>query len=264
MSNNLPIERHQLSANEKNITQMLPPAVLEFVVPRQEKPFSQYSRVMQKTICLGIITRAFTDGSPNGMPTPEILQFQTESLLTEVENKFSTMTVSEIQTAFYLGVRGESGPYFGMCPKSYNQFLKWYFNLPERSAAWNKYLDLLENVKTSNVPVYFTKDKLKELAIEAFNDYKSAGKLPFVSHAIYDTIKELTGRKTLIDPKAWENVKEQAKKAITPQVKRGKTENIEKLLTFENRTYEFACKKIMLKMYFDDLITDNLTPQFTQ
>lgn len=255
---NLPIERHSLTAHELTITRMLPAGTAEFVIQRQEKPFEKYSKQVQKIICLGIMTRAFTDFSPNGMPSAQILQFQTEALLIELKGKFGTMTASEIGAAFNRGIRSESGPFFGMCPMTYNQFLKWYFNLPERSAAWSKYLDFVENVKTSEKPVVLTKDFLIRAAKNAFEDYKKSGSLPIVPHSIYDTIKELMGVSTIIPKKCWENVSHEATEALKKRNSSRKGQKtVSEVLNRESRSWEFECKKIALKMFFDDLINRN-------
>jgi hypothetical protein len=260
------VQRHPSTLQQKNVMNGLPELYADLVHLRLEHPFSSYGDRDKKTFCLRILTKAFIDGLPGGMPAntkPEefesILKFQNECLLKELSGKLGALTVSEIEFAFHEGVRGQSGPYFGMCPKTYNQFLTWFFNYDSRNEAWVRYMVGMDTLRFSEVPVKLTKESLIQSAKGAFEDYKNSGKLPFVPHAIYETIKELTGKETLIDKADWESIKSEAKKTLTERFKGKGAVPLCDLLKMENRTFEFEIKKIGLKRFFDSLITNNKT-----
>jgi len=194
----------------------------------------------------------------------ETLAFQTSALLEAITERFGTLTISEVAEAMKCGVRGDFGAYFGLCAKSYYQFLKAYQELPERSKSWTAYLDAVEKNQLSDKPVVFDREYLERSARNAFSDYKESGRLPFIPHAVYDTIKDLTGLPTLITQSDWPEVKAQAKKELSAKIPRNMKPLESALLSMDNRTFEFTCKKIALKLYFDSLITAGKEPEFNK
>lgn len=255
-----------LTAKEIEVTGNLPYSNQRYVQLRQEKPISQLTPHELTSACFQILTKAFIDGTPNGAPDSNILTFQTKCLADEFRGRLAELTVSEVKEAFTRGIRGESGPYFGMCAKTYHQFLKWYHELPERSESWIKYLLALEDIQTTTKPVVLTQDYLIQTAKESFKNYKESGNLPFVPHAIYDTIKELLKVDTLIDKKDWPEVKELAKKACSEKHKpaRGLKNGLNDALDFSlsNRSFEFHVKKQGLIFYFKRLIAEGKELEF--
>ena len=150
-----------------------------------------------------------------------------------------------------------------MCPKTYHQFIKWYFELPERGKAWIDYLTLLEGEKKSTKPLFFTPEQFKKSALDAFEEYKKSGKMPFVPHVIYDTIKDCLGVTTLIPLEKWQEVKEAGRKEYEKKMTIGVRDHkvkhvVSKLDTsVTNKSLEFSIKAAGLKYYFDTLITQN-------
>lgn len=248
-----------ITAKQLEVMQKLPYVNQRYVQLRQERPISQLTPHELISACFQILTKAFIDGTPNGAPDSNILTFQTKCLVDEFKGRLSDLTVSEVKEAFSRGIRGESGPYFGMCPKTYHQFLSWYHGLPDRSESWVKYLLALDEIKESKEPTVLTKEYLINSAKESFKNYKESGNLPFVPHAIYDTIKELLGLDTLIDKKVWPDVKETAKKEYSKKhiPAKGLKNGINEALTFDvsNRSFEFELKKQGLISYFNALIS---------
>lgn len=143
MTQLIKIDKNQLTIREKNITKSLPASYREMVELRQEAPISKINDLALTDWCLQIITVAFTESSPNGQIDSDILSFQAGQLKNELTGKYTQLTISELKTAFKRGIRGEAGQYFGMCARTYNQFIKWFYHLPERQEGWMKYLNLL-------------------------------------------------------------------------------------------------------------------------
>lgn len=175
--------------------------------------------------------------------------------------KYPNFTVSEFKSACKNGVIGNYGQWFGMCLKSVNEWIKGYLNSPERALAileWNKLISE-KTFRISEEPIILTKDYLINSAKQSFENYKETGKLPYVPHAIYDTIKEISGLSTLIDKKDWPEIQEIAKKEYSERQtpKRGLKRGINESLDFSvsNRSYEFELKKQMLIFYFNGLIS---------
>lgn len=222
-----------------------------------------------KRECVDILTTAYFDnGSPLNMDAKEdagVLQFQTEALFKELSGKYGTLTLPELSEAFRRGVRGESGAFFGMCPKTYHQFIKYFFDLPERGKAWMNYLEELETPR-AKAPIVLTHEHLQGLAIRTFEEYKLTKDLPqlgSVCGTIYDTIKKSQKVETLIDRLDWAEIKKLAKESYVNEMKRGtKKGDLKKLLDMliydiSNRSFEFHVKKVGLKFYFDALIKND-------
>jgi hypothetical protein len=242
---------------------LLPVSQQSFVRLRlANKAVKDISQSTLKISCAEILTKASFDmGSPMA-DDEQVLEFQTLALVNELKGKYGTLTLPEVAEAFTRGIRGETGPYFGMCPKTYHQFLKWFYELPERGKAWIDYLALLEKGETADKPKVFTREYLVHAAKTAFEDYKTSGKLPMVPFAIYDTIKDLKGVKSLMSIKDWPNIQSEAQQSYTEERTRGLRKDkvaqviSELIFSQENRGYEFHLKKIGLKYYFDELIRE--------
>jgi hypothetical protein len=250
-------KRDEITLPESN----LPASQQSFVVLRVgHKAIKEMQPNSLKRALTDILTlSSFEAGSPMG-DDPVILNAQTLALFGELKGRFLDLTLPEIQEAFNQGVRGQSGPYFGFCSKTYHQFLKWFFELPERQKSWISYLEE-QNAKLprSEKPVWFTKDYFANAAKTAFEDFKTKGTLPMIPFAVYDAIKEVTGAKSLIRQEDWAEVKEEAKKAYKAQITKGRTKDLKNLVlnySLENRSFEFHVKEIGLRRYFEKLISE--------
>lgn len=251
----------------------LPAAYQPFVLLRVgEPPIKSLEQYIAKSKLAEILVKAAFDmGSPMA-DDATILQFQTQALLLEFKGKYADLTIKEVQEAFNRGIRGEFGLYFGMCPKTYNQFIKNYYELPERSKAWIEYITMLEGAKTSLAPVYFTPEKLKEFAISDFENYKASGKLPFCPHATYNVICEAIGNEIEVNGKKIKTLvvdrqiardlflkaKEEYLKPILENQRRKKILDVDFILQSNlNTAFEFKLKKHYLIYFFDELIKNN-------
>lgn len=154
---------------------------------------SKISDNQLKAECVKIIARSFIYGSPNGQPSPQILEHQSSELLGILRKGFKTLTIPEVQQAFKNGLDGLYGPYYGMCGKTYTQFLKGYIDNPERGKAWGEYMDKLEKPKTMEVPEHIKVQTTKENIIKRFKTYKETGDIGFCAFAAHDTLVEWKG-----------------------------------------------------------------------
>lgn len=230
---------------------------------RREKPYSELKDPQKNQLCAEIITRAMVSFSPNGQADSTIIQFQATELLNELKGRFGVMTPSEIKECFRKGIREEYGQYFGMCVKTYHQFLKGWFDNPERAKSWLAYLDGVEKnqvrvaEKPALDPAYFMK-----AAEDAFKKYKETGTMPFAPASFYEYFKQSRGLKTLIDQKDWPEIltqsvktyKKKAKQYIDldnyPPIMKYKNEQGEEK---ENGYFVSIVKEIALRMYWDNL-----------
>lgn len=129
-----------LTVREQSVIDNLPEHIKQFVVARNDTPLkfltpNQVKKGISEILCQA----SFDMGSPMSTDL-KILQFQTEACFNEFNFKYSSLTLPEVKNAFKMGIRGEFGQYFGLCPKTYHQFIKSYYELPERFKANNEYL----------------------------------------------------------------------------------------------------------------------------
>jgi len=150
------LRKSMLTVRERNITESLPATYRGFVKLRQETPISKLTHEELLDWCLQIITVSYAESTPNGQTDSNILIFQAGQLKNELVGKYTQLTISELKQAFKLGIRGAAGQYFGMCARTYHQFIKWFYELPERQEGWMKYLTLLNSDSDStgkDIPV---------------------------------------------------------------------------------------------------------------
>lgn len=219
-----------------------------------------------KRACLEIITRAMMDQSPNGQPDSKILQFQTQVLFNELSGKYKSLTLSEIREAFRIGIRGETGPYFGLCAKTYHQFIKHWFEREERGKAWELYISKVNGWKLAEKPA-LSKQFFFDACERAFTKYRERKEMPEVPFCLYDFIKEYTGEETLIDRLDYPKIKAEALKLYTDKIKHSALKEMAKgwkLIADEtnqdfNRVYANSIKHIATKYYFQSLIEQGKT-----
>jgi len=260
----------------------LPPSQQELVKLRLEPQIKSLGDNQIKRTLKEILSQASFDmGSPMSSDLT-VLTFQTESCFNELKGKFGTMTLSEVRSAFRRGIRGEYGAYFGMCPKTYHQFIKAYFEMPERFKANDEYLKLVEMEES---PKELTIEQKREIgrkgALTRFEDYKKTGELGFIPSATYNILNDLIGVeydhpqkgkvKTLVTDKnvrirIFTEVKEtylaglnKSKKSAEIRKDKDMVKDICTLIDCYaiQPTFETMVKDKMLKYYFDTLIKNN-------
>jgi hypothetical protein len=255
-----------------NQVEQLPVSLQSFAKARiGSKQVADLDQSTIKECCLDIITLAFKDlGQAADF---KVLSFQRDCLAQELSNKrFGILTLPEVQEAFKMGIRGESGPYFGMCPKTYYQFLKYYLERPERVKAMDEFLKLSGKVAEKPKVSPEEADKiLINYACQYFEDYKSTGKLEGMAFRCSEAIKRKLGlRQFVTDKNTQELIKDEAAREYTERLQasqreykfRGNFSESQKIanllaLGFEdNRSYKNLVSQHALKYFFDSLIRE--------
>jgi len=203
---------------------------------------------------------AFDAGQQMG-DMPEVLAAQTEALFKEFKGRFSELTLPEVREAFKMGVRGEFGAYFGFCPATYHKFLKSFYEYPERMRSWADYTT--SQTKDQMKPIYYTPERLREIAQKNYIEYKETGAIPYAPHAIYNVVCEMEGVevvrsgkrvKTLIpnDDEAREIFNEVKQKYLFGK-KEKRSPNPWDCSEVMMTSFEFALKKAYLLRYWDKM-----------
>lgn len=249
-----------LTIIEKNAFEKLPLGLKNFTKARLEPPVSKIADSELKGKCLDIISVAYAEQGQYGIEA-EILTFQKECLFAELRtnSKFKELTLSEVRNAFREGIRGESGPFFGMCTKSYHQFLKHYYEKPERVEGMKQYLELMNQENKVELSLEEKKAKDKKALIWYFSEYKRTGKLGPGSFTFYQTLWDLRLLKFTEEEIA--DIKKVAQQRIdayeTEKPNRNKAKFMGAILK-ETPTPKSEQRKEALKRYFDSLISKGI------
>jgi len=241
---------------DRDVFKQLPSNYQYFVNLRASTPVNLMSERHQKNICLDVITKAMYEQSPNGQPDTLILSSQTNALLSEIKH-FKTITEAELGECFRLGIRGESGPYFGLCPKTYHQFLKWWCDKKDRGLAWTEYLDKINGFVRAEKPS-LGKEFYNSACENAYTKYLEKGEIPHAPFSYYDCVKEYLGLETLIEKGQYNDVKNEAKKLYDNKLKKCES-TLKELLKGaelnekENKVFANCIKEIAIKRYFERL-----------
>ncbi len=212
-----------------------------------------------------VLEIAYFDMGNQAKMDAQILIVQTEALFKELNGKYSLLTLPEVKEAFRRGIRGESGPFFGLCPKTYHQFLKWFYELPDRNSAWQSHLTQLSQQTAQEKKIMLSNEQLKQACLDAFSDYKSSGKMPYVPFAIYEQIKTFKGVQSLVTDTRWKQVKVDAlelfKKRQTQSMTKKKTDQYLQAFKADlaDQNLINTIKEVALRTYFGELIAAGKT-----
>lgn len=229
-----------------------------------ETPIAKLDPQVIKRACLDIITKAMMDNSPNGQSDSKILSFQSETLFNELSGKYKSLTLSELKECFRLGIRGESGPYFGMCAKTYHQFIKWWFDKPERNKAFYSYINKVNGFKIAEKPQVDESFFFKACE-KAYQRYLKYGEMPEVAFCMYDWIKKMTGLKTLIKDKervmklAENNYQLKLKNSALKEIARGWNMVADPNSPDFNNVFANSVKEEATRLYFQELKNGGIT-----
>jgi len=248
----------------------------EIVLLTLEPPFQSLSHPKQDSTCYEIISRAHYFTGVNNDVTKELLKFQSNELKLELNRKEnSRITASEIEKAFQNGLRGEYGAFFGLNGKTYHQFIKAFLNEEKRALARNRFFAIKELPEPTNPNQI--RNKNITACLNAFEDYKNTGKLPFMPHKFYLMICELKAVKTLIESdfirekiyfeevELFEKDLENAKKKSESERKLLKINDVLTQLESGAKRQDIIINRTRtkyLKYYFDKLIKDVKFPEF--
>lgn len=265
----------ELAKNE--IINKLPKYQAELVALRVgHKEIKNLNEIEIKKECNKIISRAFIYSSPNGQVDNQILSVQTIELYNCVK-KYFTMTLPELHFAFKEGLDGLTGPWFGLCGKTYNQFLKGFFEKPERGKAFSAYLDLSDKPSVTDKPMHKIIDESNQAILNRFKRYKRIGDIENHAFAVYDLLCEKNGVefqhhvkgvvKTLVPDKnvrseLFQKTKSEYEKHLNKHIEIAKFRlDKEKVTVLQHllknyttdRVFEHKLKESYLKWYFDSI-----------
>jgi len=233
----------------------------EYAGARIEPTVSSINDLNLKDKCLKLIQVSYTEQAQFNTE-PEILAHQRNALFDELRtnSKFKGLTWSEVQRAFKMGIRGESGPFFGMCAKTYHQFLKHYYEKPERIESMKEYLKMIEDNKSHELTPDEKLKRNKEACVWAFNQYKETKEIPLGHYKFYQTLMDLGLIKWTKEEKTAISapIKTKYQAEVETSRKRGKISSSQladiMLSLDSNPTLISRVRKEALKKYFDILI----------
>lgn len=245
---------------EKEAFNKLPESLKPFVMARLEKPVKEITDNELKKNCYDIISLAFIEQNQLSVE-PDLIAFQRDSLFTELRTQplFKGLTLSEVKNAFKTGIRGETGSFFGMCAKTYHQFLKHYADKKERTECMRLYLDALNEPKKSEKPLATKMAETAESYKRALEHYKKTKEMPYTSFAFYDYLVndlkiEVVSKEDkfkIAKQTETEYTSELKFKKAKGQIRGDQYEDIISSLS-SNPTLKNRMKKLALKKYWDD------------
>jgi len=251
---------------ENTAIKKLPVMYQEFVRAKiNNLPIQAITNYDLETALKNIILVSYQELGLRDSVDSQVATFLRQTLFNDFRKPpYSNATVQEIQLFVSKGLRGDYGTFKGQLNvinvQNIHHWVKAGLADKTRIAAMEEFNRKLDEQLKSSVPVKLTKEALLASAKGAFKDYKESGKLPFVPHAIYDTIKELSGLKTLINSSEWPAIQQEAKANLEKRHKSKRGEkSVSEILNMESRTFEFEVKRIGLQRFFDNLITEGKT-----
>jgi len=258
-----------------NEFERLPESLRQYAINRiGKKAIKDMIQSEVKKNCSQIVASAFAESGQLKVDAP-MLQYQSDSLFNELSGKFKDLTIDEVKEAFRLGIRGETGAYFGLCAKTYHQFIKHYFERKERAEAMKEYLNLINRGNQKETTEEQKYQIMKQASLQEFESYSKTKNLSRSAPYIYDFIAKKYGTKATLsgediyilisDKDIRETIKKDAKaeyeKSLNMKVLKGdaRKKDAEKAMfdLVTNRTYLNIAKTIELGIYFDGLIKDN-------
>jgi hypothetical protein len=209
-----------------------------------------------------LIENAFSDTGMN--QKSEIKKFA-ESLMQDVKEYFSSLTIAEIELAIKNGTRNYYGEYFGLNVASIHGFIRAYKHSPDKSEAIRKqrlHEDSIiqpEEQKHENIDLMF-----KNGCVKAFSEYKLTKKLIDFGSVRFEylTGKGLLSKSVTEDPELKSRAKTNIELELS-DMKRGRdTSSIIQLMNSFNTQRESRLsaeiKLIAMKDYFDSLISQKI------
>jgi len=142
-----------------------------------------------------IITKAYFDTSSKSKLDSSADQTHAQFVISfteELQKKFHQLTMDDVEIAFYKGLRGEYGDYFGINNVSGYFFCKNYQLSEQRRIALEKQKKHTESLKHENVISQAEKDVMFYVgALQKFNKFKEAGILIDAGASSYDYLYRL-------------------------------------------------------------------------
>jgi hypothetical protein len=222
-----------------------------------------------KAITLAVVKATSLTGKINMDTNVDV--FISTNFYEQIIVKYPYARHGEISLAFQKGALGEYGEYFGVNVTTCWKWWKAYIESKELIAAKKEWINLIEMPKHDpDVKPLNLNEAMREPILNAFEDYKVNGKLPFTASSFYSIICQLKGVKTLIgNVETRKRIKETAYRNYEESlVKKGlKYRNInefnlllETCLKGTNPSYDTESRKLALKEYFNECITKQIKP----
>jgi len=255
---------NQLTITDKQNIESLPVQLQPFVKAKFGLPINKIEPYNLHKQVLDLIQVTLMESGVKDQSDLTVINFLTETLVRDLQApRFSHLSFEDIKLALHLGVRREYGEYMGVNIQTIHSWIKSFIGDKNRELAIKEFNSKIS--ATTIKPLIYTPEFYKRASVNAFNDYKSVGKLPFAGAAagIYDTIKDHLNLNTLIKTEDWKNVYETAKKnytdRMTPKLPNGKPKKVVIDLDYslKNVTMEFEIKREGLKIFFEGLIKEN-------
>lgn len=261
----------KLTIIENKLIQKLPVQQKQFVIAKFSKTIRNTTDLELKERIIDIVQVTLAESGIRDQHDELVIKFLSNTLFEDLKKpKFNHLTLEEIKLAMSMGVRLSYGQFMGINITTIHYWLKCYQVDVDRENSLNKYNRMLSEAETINIPVKLSNAELLTHCLNAFEEYKKDGTMPFSPHATYEAIKELQGVKTLIKYSDWEKVKKEAKQnlvALTKSKASRKTDipgMLKKLMYTTESQYEFEIKKVGLKYFFDELIKTDKPLLLTQ
>lgn len=194
--------KNELTEKERSIVRLLPELVQEYVWMRLERPIKVLNVMEWTDYSMKIIAKCNLDLPPgkDTMVDKRYLQIQAAQFRLEFDgtpgkkNKYAEMTIAEVSEAMKRGARGEAGQIYSWNPATFHRIIKWFYDLPERSGSWMKYLEAIElsNKETeasAEQKMINSKNSLRTL----FENYKSTQQLGTCPWFYYGALCDIIG-----------------------------------------------------------------------
>ena len=194
------ISKMEILKIDTNVLLNAPIQYKEFI---EAKSFGQIKAFSQKEIelfCLDIVTSGLHFLGLKDSCSDEILNFQTNALLKEINLNFNNLTKAEIILAFKYGLRNKFGQVFGMNQKTYFQFMDGYVKMSERAEAI-KYLNASLEEKPVEKSLAEKELIMKNAALKYFAEYKASGIFQRNYYIVHDYVNKMKGRKIIVNGK---------------------------------------------------------------
>lgn len=196
-------------------------------------------------------------------------KFMAEKFYEQVKVKYPHARHGEIELAFNKGALKEYGDYFGLNVQTLWGWFKKYQESPELLAAKREWIGLIEAPITAK-PVLNLKESMKEPILNAFKEFQEDKRLPFAAPSFYRLICQLKGVKSVIENKELRQViRKEAfdnyRNMLVSNKKNVKDrKQFDELLEWAmkgiNPSYDSEARKVALKYYFEECITNNVLP----
>lgn len=193
----------------------------------------------------------------------------TEKFLDECIIKYPYARHGEIELAFRKGALKEFGEYFGINVQTCWGWFKKYMESRELLAAKREWIDLIELPKTDK-PIMRNLEEMKEPILNAFNEFKIDGRLPYTASSFYSLICQIKGVKSVIENKELRTkIRNEALQNYRANLVSKKTQlkdrkQFDDLLEWAakgiNASYDTETRRVALKYYFEECINTKTLP----